>query len=117
MFLTETDTRSLSNEETYIIKGYKTILPIIKMNKNLVRIICLVKEVLMPKIKVRLDLMSVEFPSIWLEYQTEPGKKPIIISGFYRVWTKDGDKSSGCQEESIEVFTEQIDKAFKKRTS
>ena len=43
MFLTETDTHSLSSKTDYQIEGYETILP--KMdNNNLVRILCLVKN-------------------------------------------------------------------------
>ena len=71
MFLTETDTRNLSNEDSYVVQGYKTILPLKKPDNNLVRIVCLVKESLLTNIKVRLDLMSDEFPSIWLEYQSD----------------------------------------------
>ena len=69
MFLTETDARNLTNEDSYVIQGYKTILPLKSPDCNLVRIICLVKEDILPSIKIRPDLMSNDFPSIWLEYQ------------------------------------------------
>ena len=87
MFLTETDTHNLTNEDSYVLQGYKTILPKIKCGENLVRIICLVKECILPFIKIRRDLMSEDFPSIWLEFQSDNKKKSTLISGFYRVWT------------------------------
>ena len=71
MFLTETDSQNLINEDSYVIKGYKSFLPLKNPNINVVRIVCLVKENLLPFIKVRSDLMSEDFPSIWLEYQPD----------------------------------------------
>ena len=68
LFLTETDIKNLVNDESYVIQGYKTILPIISPVSDLVRIVCLVKECFLPRIKLRKDLMSADFPSIWLEY-------------------------------------------------
>ena len=115
MFLTETDTRNLSNEDSYVVHGYKTILPLKKTDNNLVRIVCLVKESLLTNIKVRLDLMSDEFPSIWLEYQSDNKKKPTLISGFYRVWTQDGEKTTEGQLARIKVFNSQIEQAFEQK--
>ena len=69
IFLTETDTRAISSEADYQIQGYKTILPLIDPKCGLVRIIALVKENLESSIKVRSDLMSVDFPSIWIAYR------------------------------------------------
>ena len=66
MMLTETDTQNLLNEESYIIQGYKTILPLKSTGCDLVRIVCLVKDCLFSSIKLRSDLMSDDFPSIWL---------------------------------------------------
>ena len=82
IFLTETDKRMLINEECYRISGYKTILPHKKENSELVRIVCLIKEEIVPYIKVRSDLMSCEFPSIWLDYNPDLRIKPVKIAGF-----------------------------------
>ena len=98
IFLTETDTKCLCKEEDYFIQGYKTILPNIDTNCGLVRIIGLVKENLVPYIKIRTDLMSKEFPSIWIEYRADQNKKSLLMAGFYRVWTKDGEKLTNWKE-------------------
>ena len=83
IFLTETDTKNLSTESDYLIQEYKTILPIIDPKCGVVRIISLVKENLLPNLKVRSDLMSKEFPSIWLEFKADQNKKSTLIAGFY----------------------------------
>ena len=67
----------------------------------------------MEKTKVRKDLMSNSFPSIWLE-TNETGQNPIIICGIYRVWTKDGIKSMEEQLKSMEVLNLQIVKGTEK---
>ena len=108
-FLTETDINSLKNAETYIISGYKTVLPIKKKDCELVRIICLIRESLLPDINIRTDLMSCEFPSIWVDYTSDPNTKPMRIAGFYRVWTQDSVKNTGCQMAAIKVFTSQLE--------
>ena len=90
MFLTETDTHSLSSKTDYQIEGYETILP--KMdNNNLVRILCLVKNDRINQISTVESLMSTDFPTIWLEYTSQKGAK-FLIGGFYRVWTNAGIK-------------------------
>ena len=64
MMLMETDTHNLLNESSYVVQGYKTIVPIKSPEDNFVRIVCLVKECLFSSIKTRLDRMSKDFPSI-----------------------------------------------------
>ena len=59
--------------------------------------------------------MSDEFPSIWLEYQSDHKKKPTLISGFYRVWTQDGEKTTEGQLARIKVFNSQIEQAFEQK--
>ena len=56
------------------------------------------------------DLMSEEFPSIWLE-QNFPGNKKTLIGGFYREWSRGGKDSIPDQVESIAILTSQFDKA------
>ena len=63
-----------------------------KVNNN-TRIQCLVKENIANFTKVRSDLMNEEFPSIWIDYKQDQGKKSTLIAGFYRVWTQEGDKT------------------------
>ena len=106
---------NLTNEDSYVLQGYKTILPKIKCGENLVRIICLVKECILPLIKIRRDLMSEDFPSIWLEYQSDSKKKSTLISEFYRVWTHNGLKTIKSQVASIKIFNSQIEKAFEQK--
>jgi hypothetical protein len=67
MFVTETDTKKLENEKSYQVDGYSTIFPQRKNADSKVRIICLAKNNLYARIKIRRDLMSGDFPSIWLE--------------------------------------------------
>lgn len=57
--------------------------------------------------KVRQDLMSEDFPSIWLEIERK-NKANIISGGFYREWTRNGDSSKESQIESIKILTQQI---------
>ena len=57
MFLTETDTRNLTNEDSYVIRAYKTILPLKSPDCNLVRMVCRVKENILPSIKIILLLL------------------------------------------------------------
>ena len=85
IFLTETDTRSLEKEESYGIKGYCTVFPERKTKTSKIRIIGLIKDSLMPGIKIRRDLMSEEFPSIWIEVNNFE-HKPMLIGGFYSQW-------------------------------
>ena len=59
----------LVKEDSYTIPGYKTLQPMKTKEEDLVRIICLVKENLSTKIKLRIDLMTTDFPSIWLEFK------------------------------------------------
>ena len=83
-FITETDTKNINSAEDYQIDGYKTIMPLI---------LCLIKNAISNKFKVRLDLMSKEFSSIWIETNEMGNKKTQMFAGFYRVWTHDGKKA------------------------
>ena len=67
MFLTETDTKAVMKETDYQIAGYDTILPLRNKSSNHIRIIALVKQKIKNLVEVRTDLMSEDFPSIWLE--------------------------------------------------
>ena len=67
MFLTETDTRAVLKETDYQLAGYNTILPKKVNDLEYTRIIALVSHKISNRIKVRNDLMSPNFPSIWLE--------------------------------------------------
>ena len=115
IFLTETDTSMLISDETYTIAGYKTVVPEKMSDSELVRIVCLIKEKLLSYIKIRFDLMSSEFPSIWVDYKYEPSSKPMLLAGFCRVWTHDGKKSG--QISRIKVFNSQMEKATEYKNS
>ena len=74
LFLTETDTRMLVIEDSYKNTDYKTILPLNKKDDDLVRIIFLVNEKIMKKVKIRTDLMDAEVPSIWIQDREDQNK-------------------------------------------
>ena len=69
MFLVETDTEMIKEEKDYVINGYKTILPKLTEADRKIRMICLVRDEKTNCTKVRQDLMSENFPSIWLEME------------------------------------------------
>ena len=86
MFLTETDTKQLLTKNDYKIEGYETFLQKTVPNKNLVRIIALIKNELLDLVSCCEALMDSEFPSIWLEIKIQ-GCQRTLVGGFYRVWT------------------------------
>ena len=83
----------------------------------MVRIVCLIKESITPYIKIKTDFMSCDFPSIWLEYNSDSRTKPIRIAGFYRVWIQDGSKNTECQLSAIKFFNSQLEKASENQNS
>jgi len=83
MFLVETDITMSNVKEDYKIEVYGTIFQKTDQNKEKIRIIGLVKEEMQNITKVRNDLMTKEFPSIWLEV-TRSKQKNLLICGFYR---------------------------------
>ena len=110
LFLNETDTKQILSKKDYQIEGFETIIAKSPKNSTLIRIICLVKIELMERTSCNEDLMSPEFPSIWLEIKDPYGKK-LIIGGFYREWAQNGLSTEKEQEKRMEMFTGQIDKA------
>ena len=73
--------------------------------------ICLINEN-SDKIKLRPDLMNPKFPSIWCE-EVREFEKNVLICGFYREWTHEGQKTCAIQLEAIKTFCGQIEKAAK----
>ena len=51
-------------------------------------------------VKVRNDLMTSEFPSIWCEESRET-ERNVLICGFYREWSTEGIRSAEAQKKSI----------------
>ena len=74
IFLVETDTYSVNSESDYVIQGYNTIVQKKKGVEKPTRIVCLVNEKLADKSTIRMDLTSVDFPSLWIEIENECGK-------------------------------------------
>ena len=60
---------------------------------DVVRIICLVKNSIYPYVSKRRDLMSNEYPSIWLEITGKVNQKSLLLAGFYRGWNSNGETS------------------------
>ena len=112
MFLNETDTKHIETKKDYQIKGYDTILPKISTAQKTVRILCLVKNNLMEMVRCCEELMSEDFPSIWLELNLA-GIKKTIIGGCYREWNNNGMDSIPAQVERIKNLTSQVDNASK----
>ena len=110
MFLVETDTKMIRTPEEYKLEGFITILQQKDEQDENLRIIALIEEELSKNVKIREDLMSTEFPSIWIEVRKK-NEKGILIGGFYREWTHKGNKSEEDQLRNIEILTEQIERA------
>ena len=51
---------------------------------------------------IRKDILSDQFPSIWLEI-THTNDELLMIAGFYREWTQAKDKSTDGQMTRLEV--------------
>ena len=111
-FITETDTKLLTKEENYQISGYKTIFPNRISESSKIRIIALVKENITGQIKIRRDLMSNTFPSIWLELNNQI-QKNTLIAGFYRQWSSETCNKAEAELQGMDIFTDQIELAFK----
>ena len=69
-----------------------------------------IKDSFSSQIKLRQDLMSKEFPSIWIEL-TNPIQKNLILGGFYRQWTSESCKKEEAEEQGINIFIDQLEKA------
>ena len=82
IFLTKTNIITICFESDYSVKGYVTTLQERKNPNDVIRIVGLVKEDLVNKMKVRFYLMNYTFPSIWIEMKEE-NKKPILLAGFH----------------------------------
>ena len=75
-----------------------------------IRIIGLVEEEMRNITKVRTDLMTKEFPSIWLEI-TRSKQKNLLICGFYREWTRNGNSSENEQSVRLKILMNQMEQA------
>ena len=110
VFLAETDTTAVNNENDYLIAGFKTLVQNKKETSSPTRIICLINERLKNSVSIRNDLTSTEFPSLWLEIENAASKN-IICGGFYREWAPGGLRTTPAQIEAILCFTNQIERA------
>ena len=96
IFLVETDTVAINLETDYAITGFKTLIQNKTNVTDATRIIGLIRNDLAESVIIRMDLTSKEFPSLWIEIETEIGKN-VLISGFYREWAPNHDKSVEAQ--------------------
>ena len=99
LFLTETDI-IIEEEEDLKIEGYKSFFQLRKSNNEKIRIIALVENEMANNTVLRKEVMSTEFPSIWLQTKST-NEKPICIAGFYRQWSFKGDKSEKMQIDTV----------------
>ena len=59
---------------------------------------------------MRADLMDCEIPSIWCEIN-KMNEKNLLICGFYREWSHEGERSAELQMKAIQTLNRQIEKA------
>ena len=64
-----------------------------KDENDTIRVIAVAREEAGVEWKIREDLMSDGFPSVWLEVQDRE-KSGTIIGGFYRQWSNKGERST-----------------------
>ena len=76
----------------YLIEGYKTIFHLRASKNDKIRTVALVSNEVSKNIKVKKEVMSEDFPSIWLEMSAS-NSNPICVAGFYRQWSHKGDKT------------------------
>ena len=74
---------------------------------DVIRILGLIKNEINCFSKIRLDLMSVSLPSIWIEIKQERSN-PILVAGFYREWSHEKNKSTNEQVLRMEKFCGQM---------
>ena len=107
LFLTETDI-NIEAESDYKLQGYKTLFKKRKQNSDKVRLIALIKEEKQSQIKIKEELMSDVFPSIWLEIKSAH-KVPVLVAGIYRQWSHNGAKLGiNQQTDQIKVLINQM---------
>ena len=110
MFLVETDSRMINEEKDYGIENYRTFFHKKENPADKTRMIGLFHESITQTVKIRNDLMNGSFPSIWAEIENKK-EKNLLICGFYREWSKNGDNTKERQMEALKIFTMQIEKA------
>jgi hypothetical protein len=86
------------------IEGYKAVPTLRSDPLQKVRVLTLVKETLFSRVKVRTDLMSENFASVWLQING------LLMCQFYREWTKH-------QDEKLDIFLSQIHSANSSKKS
>ena len=86
-----------------------TIIQLRDSDNEKVRLVCLASEKLEDSLSILTELMSKDFPSIWLTIKTSDNN--VTIGGFYREWNHKGAKSVPSQIKCMEIFAEQIERA------
>ena len=92
------------------MEGYVTVLQQREKPEDMVRVMALIREDTSKEVKVREDLMSEKFPSIWIE-----AEKGLLVCGFYREWTRNGIKSEEEQLRNLETLKGQMERATEER--
>ena len=93
--MVETDTHNINEEKDFKLLGYNTFFQTKNNPSEKTRIVCLIesKKVGSQEIKLRKDLMSDKFPSIWIEIERNH-ERNILVCGYYREWSMDGKKTT-----------------------
>ena len=112
MFIQEADVKWLKDDNNPLYEDM-TIIPMsVDDIGSKRRIVVLISKDTLPKVRVRRDLMSTGFASIWLEYTDDLGDT-LLMGGFYREWGEAGNYSRERQLKRLSVFMEQIQRASK----
>ena len=98
LFLVETDSYQINEKKDFELVGFETLFHKKKISTDKTRLICLTKaNVNSNNIKIREDLMSDSFPSIWIEITNANLNQSRLVCGFYREWSNDGLLSTEAQ--------------------
>ena len=107
LFLVEKDVKLMNVSKDYQIQNFQTVTTLKKSNEDKIRVLCLIDENVKNVAKTREDLMSEDFPSIWIEI-TSQFNKNFLICGFYREWNRNGLCSAQDQLQRLKILTEQM---------
>ena len=83
----EANLQEATSVEEMAIEGYKLITPLKHPNRNVSRMVVLVRDSI--NIQIREDIMENDCTSIWMEFQRS-GKKKLYIGAIYREYTLTG---------------------------
>ena len=103
----------LNSADDFKIEGYRTVIQKRNLLSDKVRILALIIDSNSFQISERDDLMSQNFPLIWLDIKNKL-EMPYTVAGAYREWSPKGSKTEASQLESLTTLLNQIDTVSEK---